>query len=54
MARSSEHKICSPSPEMVTFPYEWKILKWDDFPQTNKQNPFWIFYLKKTFKLALF
>ena len=23
---------------MVTFPYERKILKWDDEPQTNKDN----------------
>ena len=23
-------KICSPSPAMVTSPYEWKILQWDD------------------------
>ena len=23
---------------MVTFPYEWKILEWDDKLQTNKQK----------------
>ena len=23
---------------MVTSPYEWKILEWDENPQTNKQN----------------
>ena len=23
---------------MVTSPYEWKILEWDDQPQTNKQT----------------
>ena len=23
---------------MVTTPYEWKILDWDEKPQTNKQN----------------
>ena len=40
MAMSAEHraKICSPSPVMVTFPYECKILEWDDKHQTNKQT----------------
>ena len=28
----------SPSPVMVTSPYEWNILEWDDIPQTNKQK----------------
>ena len=23
---------------MMTSPYEWKILEWDDKPQNNKQN----------------
>ena len=23
---------------MVTSPYDWKILEWDDKPQTNKQS----------------
>ena len=23
---------------MVTSPYEWKIIEWDDTPQTNKQT----------------
>ena len=23
---------------MVTSPYEWKILQWDEKPQANKQN----------------
>ena len=23
---------------MVTSPYEWKILEWDEKPQTNKQK----------------
>ena len=35
MAMSAEQiqvKICSPSP------YEWKIVEWDDKPQTNKQK----------------
>ena len=27
--------IIIPSPLMVTSPYEWKILEWDDKPQTN-------------------
>ena len=36
MAMSAEH---SPSPLMVTSPYEWKILEWDDKPkQTHKQT----------------
>ena len=30
--------MCSTSPVMVTSPYEWKILKWDEKPQTNKQT----------------
>ena len=30
-------KICSPSPVMVTSPYEKKILEWDDKPQTEKK-----------------
>ena len=40
MAMSAEHraKICSPSPVMVTFPYEWKMLEWDDKFQTNKHT----------------
>ena len=40
MAMSAEHrsKICSPSPEMMTSPYEWKILELDDKPQANKQT----------------
>jgi hypothetical protein len=30
-ALSAEHRprFCSPSPVMVTSPYEWKILEWD-------------------------
>ena len=31
-------KIYSPSPAKVTSPYEWKILEWDENPQTNKQT----------------
>ena len=31
-------KICSPSPAMVTSPYEKKILEWDEKLQTNKQT----------------
>ena len=30
-------KICRPSPLTVTSPYKWKILAWDENPQTNKQ-----------------
>ena len=30
-------KTCKPSPSMVTSPYEWKILEWDENKQTNKQ-----------------
>ena len=37
MARSAEH-WSNPSPAMVTSPYEWKILEWDDKLQTNKQT----------------
>ena len=38
MAIGAEHrsKFAAPSPVMVTFPYEWKILEWDEKPQTNK------------------
>ena len=28
-------KICRSSPVMATFPLEWKILEWDENPQTN-------------------
>ena len=39
MAMSAEHRSkFSPSPVMVTSPYEWKILEWDEKPQTNKKN----------------
>ena len=31
-------KICSPSSAMVTSPNEWKILKWDENLQRNKQT----------------
>ena len=39
MAICVEHKskVSSPASVMVTFPNEWKILKWDEKPQTNKQ-----------------
>ena len=39
MAMNAEQmwKICSPSLVMVTSSYEWKILDWDEKPQTNKQ-----------------
>ena len=30
--------ICSHSPAMLTSPYEWTILKWDDKLHTNKQK----------------
>ena len=30
-------KISSPSPVMVTSPYQWKF-EWDENPQTNKQS----------------
>ena len=33
----AQFKICSPSPAMVTFPYERKILEWDEKTQSNKQ-----------------
>ena len=32
-------KICSPSPVMVTSPYEWKILEWDDKPPNKQKKP---------------
>ena len=35
MAMSAEHR---PLAVIVTSPYEWKILEWDDKPQTNKQT----------------
>ena len=41
MAMSAEHrliKIYSPSPVMVSSPYEWNNLEWDEKPQTNKQK----------------
>ena len=39
-------KICSPSPVMVTYPYESKILKWDGKPNTNnKKTP--TYFLEK-------
>ena len=28
-------KRCSPSPVMATFPYEWKIIEWDEKHQTS-------------------
>ena len=28
--------MCSPSPAMVSSPYEWKIPEWDDKLQTKK------------------
>ena len=31
--------ICSHSPTMVTSPCEWKIVKWDKKPHTNKNKP---------------
>ena len=31
-------KIWSSSLSMVTYPYDWKIFKWDDKPQTNKHG----------------
>ena len=30
MPSIGQFKICSPSPAMVTSPYEWKILEWED------------------------
>ena len=30
--------FCSPSPVMMTYPNEWKILEWDETPQTNREN----------------
>ena len=30
-------KICSPSPVLVTSPNEWKILEWNEKPQTNEK-----------------
>jgi hypothetical protein len=41
MALSAEHrpKFCSPSPAMVTSPYEWKILK-RDVKQIINQSTF--------------
>ena len=40
MAMSAQVKICSPSPAMLTSTYEWKILEWDEKPQTNKPQIF--------------
>ena len=37
MAMSAKYRARCPSPAMVTSPYEWKILEWDDKLQTNKQ-----------------
>ena len=38
-------KIFSPSPAMLTFPYGWKILAWDENPkQTNKQTKILLFH----------
>ena len=31
-------KICIPSPVMVTSPYEWKILEWDENPEQKKNR----------------
>ena len=39
-------KIWSPSPVMVTFTYECKILEWDDKPQTKRNKK--LFSLKTT------
>ena len=48
-------KMCSPSTVMVTSPYEWKILEWDDKPQTKKTSKQtmikWNTTVKKTFHL---
>ena len=39
MAMSAEHRQnVQPFTDMVTFPYEWKILEWDEKSQTNKQK----------------
>ena len=35
---AEQGKICSPSTVMVTLPYEWNILKWDENPPANKQT----------------
>ena len=36
--RRAQVKIWSPSPAMLMSPYEWKIFRWDENPQTNKQK----------------
>ena len=38
MSARASVKICSPSPVMVTSPYEWKILERDENLETNNQN----------------
>ena len=36
--KPSKPKICSPSPVLVTSPYECKIFEWDENPPKNKQT----------------
>ena len=31
-------KICCFLPEMLTSPFQWKIIEWDENPQANKQQ----------------
>ena len=46
-------KICSSSPVMVTSPYEWQTLEWDEKPQTNKQKviSWWLVNVSNYFSL---
>ena len=48
MAMCAEHRSKS---AMVTSPYEWKILEWDEKTQTNKTNRFASFF---TFVICLY
>ena len=48
MAMSEEQvKIFNPSPVMVTPPYEWKIIDWDDNPPPPQKKP------RQTYKTKL-
>ena len=48
--RRASVKICSPSTAIVSSPYKWKILEWNENPQTDKQNQ--IDLLSENFRLA--
>ena len=49
MAMSVEHRsnFAALAAAMVTIPYEWKILDWDDKLQTNKQKIKYVYSMKK-------